>query len=264
MITRIVTPTIIEDPFATVQLKYTEASIKQAALKNARPELIDEVAEGFISAPGPLVTIGRPEWWHLTPQARQYLRTNPPKSPSSEVLMRHLHEADLYLLMVACAFNADVEKHILEARLTIFLRPQVGKNRPVVLDLFPHDVTYAEDPEFVERANITSTLRFEKGVKAAEEVLLVVEMKNILPVIKASTADPSAPLWTYRSQQVEGLVDARFAYMTIAKPRQAKSVIMQMDIHADVRTPQGCFSAGLKEKDKAVLTHTVCKEWIEV
>jgi hypothetical protein len=264
MIKRIVTPTIIEDPLATVQLKYTEASIKQSALKFARPEPIDKVIEGFISSPGPLITIGRPEWWHLTPQARQYLRTSPPKSAAAESLTRYLHETDLHLLMVACAFTADVERHILEVRFTVFLRPQVGKSHPVVLDLFPRDVLYAEDPEYVERAHVTSALRFEKGTLPPEEDLLTVEMKNILPVIQASQADSSAPLWTYKTKQAEGLVDARFGYMIIAKPRQAKSVIMQMDIRADVRTPHGCFTAGVKEKDKAVLTHTVCKEWIEV
>ncbi len=261
---RILTPAIIEEPLATIQLKYTEASIKQAALILARPEPIDEVIEGFISSPGPFLTIGRPEWWHLTPHARQYLKKYPQKPASQDVLSRYLHESDLYLLMVSCAFQADVERQILEARLTVNLRPQIGKNRPVVLDLFPRDVLKVDKASIAANMDISSALRFEISPLPAEEALMSVEMKDIPPVIAASLADPSAPLWTYKAAQAGGLVDARFAYMIVAKPRQAKFAILQIDVRADVSTPQGCFNAEVKEKDKAVLIHTVCREWIDV
>lgn len=261
---KIVTPTIIEEPVATIQLKYSEASIKQAALKLARPEPIDEVIEGFISSPGPLITIGRPEWWHLTPQARQFLRNNPQRQTSQDVLTRYLHESDLYLLMISCAFQADVDRQILDARLTVYLRPQIGKNRPVVLDLFPRDVFQVDKTSLSVHLDISSALRFEIGTLPAEEILMSVDMKDIPPVIVTSLADPSAPLWTFKAAQAGGLVDARFGYMIVAKPRQAKFVIMQIDVRADVRTPQGCFTAEAKEKDKAALIHTVCREWIDV
>lgn len=261
---RIVTPTIIEEPFATLQLKYTELSVKQAALKCVKPEQLDEYVKGHISSPGPLITIGRPEWWHLTPQARQYVRGNPQKPAAKDLFSRYLYDCDLYLMMVSCGFIADVERQVSESQFSVLLRPLIGKNRPVVVDLFPRHATQPAKPDVVERINISGALRFERGGLADEESLMTIEIKNIPPVIATNIDDPSTPRWSYQMYQEESLVDARFGYMIIAKPRQAKSVIMQMDIHCDVRTPQGCFVAEVKDKDKPLLMRTVCKEWIDV
>jgi len=262
MLKVISTPIVLEEEASEYSLKFSETAIKQAALRSIAPQDIVDAVQGFLAVPGPLVMIGQPQWWHLTPLLRQKAKSL--SHPSSQTLGGLLREYEYYLVMVGCAFLSDIEKPVKSARLTVYLRPQIGKKNPTVLDIFPVKIFGSTKINTLTRVDVVNTLKFCETDAFIDDILLTIEFKSLAGKIIGDMTLESAPFWEYMTQEQDGLLDSRFGYMIVQKPRLAKSILLKIDLTANVMTSLGLLSAEIREKDRASLVHAVCTEWIEV
>jgi hypothetical protein len=256
------TPIILEETLAEIQLRYSETSTRQLAVNQClKKEELDKLLSSILT-PGPIIKIGVLQWWHLTPMLKQSARTNPDPDIATK-LNTFYNEAEAYLVQVSCAFRSDIERQIEHARLTTYLRPQFGQKNPIAMDIYPRQVKSYIKPDTISNVEITSSLAFREKDESSSAWMNIV-FKNQTPTIIGDTTAESAPYWEYKAYQGQPLLDSRFGYLIIKKPRPAKSVRLTLDINASVHTPLGLLVAEVKEKDKPILTSKICNEWIDL
>ncbi len=205
--------------------------------------------------PRPLVTLGQPQEWNLASLAREKGESLPAE------LSVHLHEADFYLLQLACSFRPEADSEVTNARFVTHLRPKVGSAPPVALDLFPREI-YDESQTDV-KVKIAPSLKFAAFQGASVEggvgeVMTTIEFKKLEPVVIAFGLLESTPGWNFQAHRLYPLRGAKFCYLIVKKPRSAQAVRLIVEITADVRTKQGLFKAEIAKKDRDYLSQVVC------
>ena len=118
----IVTPSEIEHPL------YEEHMELSSGEGRRRSE------ETPVSMPGPVVTLGKPQWWNMSKLARERGEQLPP-----ELLL--MHEADFYLVQLACSFRPSKDSQVEWAQFNVYLRPhKAGQQDPIAFDLYPREI----------------------------------------------------------------------------------------------------------------------------
>ena len=257
------TPTAVDDILKELSLKYSEYSILQTSVDHViipRPE-VEQFISGILP-PAPKVTVRKPLWWHLTPKLKHLARTTTNKALAND-LNHLLRDSQLYLAMVACSFQPEIDCQINYARLSCYLRPQLGASNPTVLDVYPHEVKNTDFVNLPQKIILTNELIFSTS-NVQGDGLFIIESKNINPLIKSNHHTETSPYWEYFSYEQKPIIDYRFGYMIIRKPLAVKAVRLTLDIIATVITPYGRYNASVKEKDKPFLSQIICPEYIEI
>jgi len=260
----ILTPILIEGSPNIIQLRFSDTSTKQLAVnQRLGNEEMGKLLSCVIS-PGPIVKIGHPQWWHLTPMLKHCIRSS--KTNTNADLLENIYkDAELYLVQVSCAFQSDIERPIEYARLTTYLRPQSGQKNPVALDIYPRQVLSPDKINTQTEVKITSCLTFtDNECNNIPDDWINIVYNTLPPIINGNITGESAPYWEFLKFNSQQLFDSRFGYLIIKKPRIAKAVRIIIDISTQVRTPFGLLIAESKEKDKPILTQTICTEWINI
>jgi len=248
----IITRTAIEHPLYEGQLELTPGAIEQAAREKGWKSMVGEP-----KPPMPVVTVGQPQWWNLAHLARE----------RGEVLSAELslllHDADFYLLRLACSFRPERGSQIEWARFNVYLRPKTGQENPIAFDLYPREI-YDETKTDL-KVSIAPSLKFAafEGITVEGklgEVVTTIEFRKLEPVIIGYGLLQSNPGWDFERHKDQPLRGGKFGYLIVKKPRSAEAVRLTLDITADVVTRHGLLSARVTEKDRAHLTRVVCTD----
>ena len=258
----ICTPSSFEDPLIKLKLKYDAESILQSSAQSTinNKKTVESVISGVVPT-APTIIFRKPLWWHLTSQVQQLSKKAFIKEhyPKLALLLRDNH---FYLLFVACFFQPEIDCPISYARFTCNLRQSTGRKPPAVLDIFPLIINHHYDSSTVQKIFVTPDLKFYPSQESSESICTI-DFRNLIPSVKGNTENPVAPFWEYFPFEDKPLIDYRFGYVLIMKPKEAKSIYLTLNISAIVNTPYGEFKAYIKEKDKQSLQSEICSEFIE-
>ncbi len=257
------TPIILDDVLKQISLKYDPISILQSSAQRSLETEKD--AENVISGiipPAPTIIVRKPLWWHLTPQIQQFSRNTSDKELAN-FLASQLKEHHFYLAMVACVFMPEIDCPITYAALTCHLKPNSGRKPPVTLDLYPQVIDHAETVSKSHKIIVTPQLRFQPFTNSSMAVA-VIESKNLIPLIRSNHENSSNPFWEYLCFEGKPIIDYRFGYLLISKPKEVKSITLAIEITAHVQTSYGELKAIVKEKDRLALQQDICLEYIKI
>jgi hypothetical protein len=243
----IVTPTEIEHPLYTGSLEFVpEVSDSDDLYRGAG------VSREKPNRPGPMVTLGQSQWWNLARLAREKGESLPAE------LSLLLHDADFYLLQLACSFKPERDSQVTWAQFNVYLRPKIGPETPIAFDLYPREI-YDESQTDVQ-VSIGPSLKFADVELALGQAVTTIEFRRIEPVIVGFGALQSDPGWDFEAHNNHPLRGAKFSYLIVKKPHSAEAVRLTLDISAEVETKQGLFKAKVTERDRAHLSQVICTD----
>lgn len=241
----IVTPTEIEHPLYEGRMEFTAGSIEQTARKKGWTSVPSEVESA-----GPVVTLGKPQWWNLADLARERGEALPAE------LSLLLRDADFYLLLLACSFRPERDSEVEWARFWAYLEPKAGREKPIAFDLYPREIS-AEARRDV-KVSISPSLKFAEVALSPGEVVTTLEFTKLEPVVIGYGVLESAPNWDFHKHWDQPLLGSKFGYLIVKKPRSAEAVRLILDITVDVVTRHGLLTGKVKEKDRQHLAQIVC------
>lgn len=237
----IITPTEIKRPLYEGRMEFTLGDLERKGHKSIEPQ-----------SPGPVVTLGQPQWWNLVHLAREKGATLPAE------MSLLLHDADFYLLLLACSFRPEPGSHIEWARFTAYLQPKAGQENPIAFDMYPREI-YDETRTDV-KVNIAPRLEFAGFGVSPGEAITTIKFRRIEPVIIGFGALGSGPSWDFKKHKNHPLLGNKFGYLIVKKPRGVEAVRLILDIAANVVTQHGRLRARFTEKDRAHRTQVVCTD----
>jgi hypothetical protein len=133
----------------------------------------------------------------------------------------------------------------------------------MILDIFPRTANHYMDSAIVHKIIITPDLNFFSAQESSERICTI-ELRNLIPFINGNTENSTDFFWEYLPFEDKSVIDYRFGYALVMKPKEAKSIILTVNVSAIVNTPYGEFKAVMKEKDKQSIQSTICLEYLEV
>jgi hypothetical protein len=197
----------------------------------------------------PRVTLGRPEWWSLTPLAREKGELLPAE------LALQLREASFCLVRCACSFRPARDGKIEWARLSVTLEGEKSEIQPTAFDIYPREVYHEVDTDV--KINIAPSLKFLEMELKAGEILTTVHFTKLEPIIVGTGVQESNPCWDFEKYANHHVCGIKFLYMIVKRPLTVPSVQIGLDVVARVRTKNGLLPAKI-EGLRNQLVQTIC------
>ena len=209
------------------------------------------------SHPGPVVSVGQPQYWNLTNLIEKKRATVPAEI---DLLLR---DADFYLLQLACSFRPEQDNEVRWARLNVQLQPKTGEKVPIAFDLYPREIYDETKQDWT--VSIAPSLSFAtaEGSKVEAqlgEVATTIEYRKLEPIVIGYGLLQSNPGWEFKKHKDKPLLGIKVGYLIVKKPHGAKAVLLTQDLKAEVRTPDGWLIAGVKKDHQDALTSLVCSD----
>ena len=240
----IITPSEIEEPLYESIMELVKGTVRK-----------DQQETVVVDEPGPIVTLGKPQWWNLAKLAREKGEMLPPE------MLLLMRDADFYLVQLACSFKPERQSKVEWAQFTAFLRPKrSGYGDPIAFDLYPLQVCDMTQKDI--KVSIAPSLKFANVEGTLGEIVTVITYKKLEPIITGFGALQSNPCWEFEQYDSHPLRGSRFTYLVVKKPHGTEAVRMSLDITADVVTERHrLLSARVTKKDREYLTQVICTEY---
>lgn len=208
-------------------------------------------SRGTATISAPEIGIGQPQWWDLGALTREQGKPLPPEM----ALMTH--DADFFLVNLACSFRPTRASWVESASFTVYLRPKRGSAKPIAFDLYPRDVQEERSADI--KVAISPSLKLNEVAEASLGSLdIAFQYKKLEPVITAFGLLESKPGWDFSRTSQQDIRGARFLYLIVKRPKEAEAVRATFELHAQVRIRQGLLGASIGDVAQDHLTALMC------
>ena len=249
MLHTISAPMTIKDPFFEGQLSFVPRTNETSQRGESIPE--------HLPPAGPRLSLGQPQCWNLAKLTREKGST----LPAEMALL--LRNADFYLLQLAYSFRPEPKSEVVWARLNVDLQPMMGKDFPIVFDIYPREIYEVEKKDW--KVSIAPSLKFSvfEGVDIDAklgEAVTTIEFRKLEPVIVGYGLLQSNPSWDIEKHREHPIRGVKSNYIIVKKPHGAEAVLLTIALTVDVVTQHGLLRARVNDKDQARLCLVVCED----
>lgn len=191
------------------------------------------------------VTLGEPVSWPV----EQVLKgeTVEPWTPPSE-------DQRYMLVRLACTLHPpddDLARYS-EATLTTFLRACSGTGSVLVHDLYPKNITAANQD--ISRVCLGTDMKFSEAIqKNGAEIVF----QKAFPVVQAYGLGETHPYWRFCHHDEYPLIGAFFVYFVLAAPGDGIGIALGIELITMLQTRFGSIRLGLPEDAYAHIFQTI-------
>lgn len=200
----------------------------------------------------PVVSIGRPETWHLS---EVYA---PEKMPL--LLQSKLEEADFYLIRTTCTFRPSVQRASLSwARFLVRLLPDTSDRQPLTYDLHPKDVN--QEVKRQVKVALSPNLNFQQVGVGIGGLEFGIEYAELQPTITAGGLGEDVADWDYEEARGMRLQGSKTMHLLAKAPKGMPSGWATLGLVADVKVGASLLPVLLRQSRQEATDPMTVQLW---